>query len=600
MPTAHLVLVAAAATASGFTRGGDGKPKHIVAILADDYGFADSGWHSSEPDVKTPNMNALVAQGIQLDRHYTHKYCSPTRSSIQSGRNPIHVNVQNLGPISLNPADPVSGMSGIPRNMTGLGEVMRRGGYKTHFVGKWDCGMATSRHTPRGRGYDTSLFYFHHMNDYWMSYYVGKTPADAPSAGITCQDQGNYTNPLAPVDLWTESAGYSGPARGLNGSQACRAEPAAPLNQFTNTCADNGDGSLCPPYPGFPDDQVKSCLYEDEVFLDFITDTITSHDKDEPLFLFWAPHVIHSPLQVPQAKLNEFSHVPDWRRRRYLAMVSYLDDMVGQVVDLLQSQGMYNDTLITFSSDNGGPVYENGTSGANNYPLRGGKASNWEGGVRVNGWVSGGLVPDAMRGSTLEGLSAVWDWMATFAGLAGIQNITDEAAAKAGLPPVDSVNLWPYWSGQQSESPRKELALASCTVPSGNFDQWCSTPEDVTSVGGYIVDMGGDQGLWKLIREPVLSMDGWQGPSFPNETSSSFENLKTNQCADKGCLFRIDTDPSEYHDLSSSHPDQLAALTKAMDEVQKTVFSPKRGKPATGQACSAAQAYGGFWGPFDV
>ena len=55
--------------------------------------------------------------------------------------------------------------------MTGVAEVMKRAGYKTHFAGKWDCGMATPRHTPRGRGYDTSLHYFHHMEDYWQNWF---------------------------------------------------------------------------------------------------------------------------------------------------------------------------------------------------------------------------------------------------------------------------------------------------------------------------------------------------------------------------------------------------------------------------------------------
>ena len=64
-----------------------------------------------------------------------------------------------------NPKDPVSGFAGIPRNMTGMAEHMKAGGYATHQTGKWDAGMATPEHTPQGRGYDTSLGYFHHAND---------------------------------------------------------------------------------------------------------------------------------------------------------------------------------------------------------------------------------------------------------------------------------------------------------------------------------------------------------------------------------------------------------------------------------------------------
>ena len=96
--------------------------------------------------------------------------CAPSRSALQSGRLPVHVNSLNVGPASVNPKDPVSGFQGMPRNMTGLGAAMRRaGGYATHFVGKWDLGMATPEHTPLGRGYDDALFYFHHAAGYYSS-----------------------------------------------------------------------------------------------------------------------------------------------------------------------------------------------------------------------------------------------------------------------------------------------------------------------------------------------------------------------------------------------------------------------------------------------
>ena len=96
----------------------DPPPPHIIAILADDYGWADAGWHR-EPgykEVQTPIMDGLVKSGIEMDRHYVFKFCSPTRSAIQSGRNPVHVNAQNLGMNSWDPANPFQGVSGIPVN----------------------------------------------------------------------------------------------------------------------------------------------------------------------------------------------------------------------------------------------------------------------------------------------------------------------------------------------------------------------------------------------------------------------------------------------------------------------------------------------------
>ena len=113
----------------------------------------------------TPNLDALVAQGIELEQFYTFKYCSPTRSALQSGRNPIHVNVLN----TLNAYNPNStdsaGYSGVALEFTTLPEKMRLAGYVPHAVGKWDVGGATLRQTPAGRGYESWLGYWSACNE---------------------------------------------------------------------------------------------------------------------------------------------------------------------------------------------------------------------------------------------------------------------------------------------------------------------------------------------------------------------------------------------------------------------------------------------------
>ena len=140
---------------------------HIVMLLADDFGWGNIGYHHDSPEVKTPQLDALKTDGIELTRHYAYKFCSPSRSAFQSGRLPVHVNTQNAEPTVRNPDDPIGGYAGIPVNMTSIAHVLKRAGYATHFTGKWDVGMATWRHTPLGRGYDSFLGYFHHANDYW-------------------------------------------------------------------------------------------------------------------------------------------------------------------------------------------------------------------------------------------------------------------------------------------------------------------------------------------------------------------------------------------------------------------------------------------------
>jgi len=163
-------LAAAFACAAAF---GPAKKPHVLFILVDDLGHAELGYNraTADKEVVTPSINQLVQDGVKLDRHYVHKFCSPTRCAIQSGRAPIHVNVINAAPEVSNPADPVGGYAGIPRNMTGIAEVLKRAGYATHFAGKWDVGMATNEHTPVGRGYDTTLNYYHHTSDYYTFRY---------------------------------------------------------------------------------------------------------------------------------------------------------------------------------------------------------------------------------------------------------------------------------------------------------------------------------------------------------------------------------------------------------------------------------------------
>ena len=115
---------------------------NVLFVLWDDYGWAGAGYKRAvaTPEVQTPTMDALVAEGVDLAQSYVFYCCSPTRSSLQSGRNPIHVNVLNADPDTFNASDPVSGAAGVARNMTGIGTKMAAAGYSTHFVGKWDAG----------------------------------------------------------------------------------------------------------------------------------------------------------------------------------------------------------------------------------------------------------------------------------------------------------------------------------------------------------------------------------------------------------------------------------------------------------------------------
>lgn len=511
----------------------------ILYILLDDFGWADAGWHrpAGYKDVQTPHMDALVKEGVELDRHYAFKFCSPTRSAIQSGRNPIHVNVLNVNAQMRNPEDPVSGFSETPRNMTGIAEHLVDAGYETHLYGKWHAGQATPQQIPHGRGYQKSLCYLGGANDYWTS---AATPCFGPW-------------PHKFLDLWENE----GPAHGLTNPSSCS------------------------------QDRQEGCVYEDKLFLERVEGAIRNRSS-KPFFIFWAPHIVHAPLQVPKDTLHHFSFIDDSYRKLYHSMVYWIDEAIGKVTQMLKQAGSWNNTLVIIHSDNGGPIYNKGTSGANNYPLKGGKRSNWEGGIRVNAFVTGGLLPEAVRGTKQTGMMAAWDWFATIAGLAGVKDITDHRAAKAGLPPVDSFDMWPLISGRVSQSPRKELAIGD---PANQKNPHVFSQ---TLVGGLI------QGRYKLIVG-YLESSGWSGPTFPNSSSSWDPSSSWQLCGNTsatGCLYDILSDPGEHTNLAQKDGDVFTRMLNRMGELQKGVFSPDRGHIDPIACKVGLSQWGGFWGPF--
>lgn len=263
----------------------------------------------------------------------------------------------------------------------------------------------------------------------------------------------------------------------------------------------------------------------------------------------------------------------------YASLVHYIDGLIGEVVGVLRERGMWENTLLLMSSDNGG------NDQGNNWPLRGAKFSNWEGGIRVPGFISGGALPTHVRGTRASGLAAVWDFHATIVDVAG-GHLFDARAAAAGLPPVDAVSHWAYWSGQTSEPPRTELAIGAVY---GNAHGAGKHPQ--TTVEGLI--QGSHKVLVGSFAEAVLF-----GPQYPNKTTDLPDIWNTIADCSEGCLYDLEADPSESVDLAGEKPELLQAMLTRMREINSTVFSPERGEKDPLACEKALGDYGGFWGPF--
>jgi len=215
--------------------------------------------------------------------------------------------------------------------------------------------------------------------------------------------------------------------------------------------------------------------------------------------------------------------------------------------------------------------------------------ANWQGGIRVNAFASGGALPAAVRNTTVSGFVHLADWYTTFAGIAGVSAVDDRAAA-AGLPPVDGLDVWPLLSGANLTSPRTEIPAGSDGVE--------ANLKNGTQVQALIRADG-----YKLIIGE-LDQNIWTGPKYPNQTTKWDDTNyhcgvpSTPPLGKGGCLFNIFDDPTEHNDISAQKPNIVKEMYARILEIQQTSFTPNRGSD-DGTACVAAlDTWGGFYGPF--
>ena len=315
---------------------------------------------------------------------------------------------------------------------------------------------------------------------------------------------------------------------------------------------------------------------------------ISRHNKSNPLFMYIALQSVHAPLQVPKSYVKPYRSIRNHNRRTYAGMVSAMDETVKNIADHLKSAGLWKNTVLVFSTDNGGHT----SKGGNNWPLRGQKSTLWEGGIRGVGFVHGKMLnvrnPNVQVNKQLIHVS---DWYPTLLAASG-------CSAIPGTQSLDGYNQWEAIT-KNVKSPRLEILH--------NIDPLFSKARGKFRMGfDTSVHAGIRVGDWKLLTgNPGFSR--WVKPPEKLNTAVKFSPglSSTNRVCNKTKsfsnrkkrvqLFNIKCDPYERMELSKIYPDLVNEMLLKLSKYNSTavpVYYPP------GDAKADPKLRGGFWEPW--
>lgn len=372
------------------------KPNFII-INIDDLGYADIGPFGSTN--RTPHLDRMAKEGMKLTSHYAAPVCSPSRTALMTGCYP-----KRALPIP-HVLFPAASVGLNPEEVT-VAEVLKTAGYATACIGKWHLGDQKP-FLPTNQGFD-SYFGLPYSNDM------------GPGA------EGAKSNPDKPLPA--PPAGNNNP------------NPAKARNAPGDETGIKGAGQ--PPLPLLENDKVIARVRVEEQFAltrqytERAVKFIRSH-KETPFFLYMPHTAVHFPLYPDRAAHMGKSPnglLGDWAEE--------VDASVGQILAAIRDLKLEKDTLVIFTSDNGGSV----PHGSNNKPLRGSKASTWEGGIRVCtlAWWPG-KVPAGQSTSAITSMMDILPTLAHFSGaklpagrkLDGVDQSALLTGASGDKPPRD-------------------------------------------------------------------------------------------------------------------------------------------------------------------
>ncbi len=450
------------------------RPPNIIVIVADDMGINDvsthGGGHTAE-GVPTPHIDAIAREGVRFDQGYAGAaVCTVSRAALMTGRYPwrfgveftptpgamarvagmLYADPSRLHPLIIDTEKAEKSKDfndlGMPASEITVAEALQARGYHTMHIGKWHLG-STPEMRPTQQGFDESLFMESGLH----------LPENSPDAVNSKQD-------FDPIDkfLWPNMR------FGVSYNSGTWFEPAKYLADY----------------------------YTDEAI------NAIKKNKNQPFFMYLAHWGVHTPLQASKQDYDALANIPDHRRRVYAAMVRSIDRSVGRVLQTLRNEGLEENTIVIFTSDNGAPGYL-GIPDVNK-PYRGWKLTLFEGGLRVP-YVAkwpGHIAPGTQYQHPISNI----DILPTVAAAAGVTLPTDRV--------IDGVNLLPFLGAKPATQAPRPLFWRD---------------------GSYRAMQ--DQ-KWKLIVSERPKKD-W--------------------------LFNLAADPTERENLASAQPQKLAQMKAQLD-----------------------------------
>jgi len=453
---------------------GDDRPPNIVLIVADDLGFNDITFYGggiARGSVPTPNIDAIAAEGIHFANGYTgNGTCAPSRAALLTGRfatrsgfefTPARPSFARLtggeGFIAANAENyPASETLGLPGSELTLAELLQARGYHSVALGKWHLGEAEG-YRPLDQGFDEFLGFL-------------------PGAALFLPEQDtnviNSKQDFDPIDrfLWPNLS-YA-----VRHNNSARFRPDSHMTDYFSRHA------------------VK----------------VIEANRNRPFFLYLAYNAPHTPLQSEKTDYEALAHIADHTERTYAGMLRGLDRGIGQVLKALDDNGIADNTMVIFTSDNGGAGYV-GLPDLNK-PYRGWKITFFEGGIRTPYFIRW---PERIpAGSRYDSAVAHIDIFSTALAAAGVALPEDRK--------IDGVDVLDYALDRPRPLQRPLF--------------WRS--------GGY----------------KVVQLQGWK--------------LQLQEQNGKTWLYNLNLDPTEQADLSESHPDRLAQMKAVLYDLDAQMTAP--------------------------